>query len=70
MPTMDASDFGAPIMQIVTGDGHVIAMEGFEDVSALQQNTKFMSLIDQFLKERDSLWEHQKQIEQHINDHV
>jgi len=47
-------------MQIVTNDGEIIAMYGYENVEALKQNKHFVDLIEQFKKHRDEkmdLWE-------------
>jgi hypothetical protein len=51
---------GAPIMQIVTSNGEIIAMKGYEDYTALRQNKHFVDLIDEFKRQRDAnknLWE-------------
>jgi len=39
---------GAPVMQIVTSEGTIVAMEGYEDLTGLQGNKNFVDLISQF----------------------
>ena len=46
-PTLGDS-LGAPVMQVVTSSGNIVAMEGYEDISALQNNGNFVDLISQF----------------------
>jgi len=46
-PTLGNS-LGAPVMQIVTNDGKVIPMEGYEDLASLANNKNFNNLIEQF----------------------
>ena len=36
-PTLGNS-FGAPVMQVVTSDGNIFSMPGYEDISGLQKN--------------------------------
>lgn len=48
IPTLGADEFGAPVMQIVTSEGEVVPMEGYEDLSGLEDNEKFQDLIAQF----------------------
>lgn len=51
---------GAPIMQIVTSAGEIIAMKGFEDYTALRENKHFVDLIEDFKRQRDAnknMWE-------------
>ena len=62
-PTLGDS-LGAPVMQVVTSSGSIVAMEGYEDISALQSNGNFADLISQFEQsqaeeaEKDkSIWE-------------
>ena len=44
IPTV--GDFlGAPVMQIVTSIGSVVAMEGYENLDGLDENKEFASLI-------------------------
>lgn len=52
IPTLGDDEFGAPIMQIVTSEGSVIPMEGYEDLTDLQNNQKFQDLIAQFQAEQ------------------
>jgi len=35
-------------MQIVTSEGNIIPMEGYEDLAGLAENENFASLIDHF----------------------
>ena len=49
-------------MQIVTSEGTIIPMDGFEDLASLATNEEFANLIAQFIKEREeqaqqSLWD-------------
>lgn len=46
-PTLGDS-LGAPVMQIVTTDGQIVGMEGYEDVSGFANNANFVDLISQF----------------------
>jgi len=46
-PTLGDS-LGAPVMQIVTSEGKIIPMEGYEDLAGLAENKNFNNLIDQF----------------------
>jgi hypothetical protein len=46
-PTLGDS-LGAPVMQIVTSDGNIVAMEGYEDISGFTSNANFVNLISQF----------------------
>ena len=46
-PTLGNS-LGAPVMQVVTSDGSVVPMEGYEDISTLKKNNNFADLISQF----------------------
>ena len=46
-PTLGDS-LGAPVMQIVTSEGTIIPMEGYEDLAGLAENDNFNNLIDQF----------------------
>ena len=48
IPLLGEDEFGAPIMQIVTNEGVVVAMEGYEDLSGLENNEQFQDLIAQF----------------------
>lgn len=64
IPTLGADDFGAPIMQIVTHEGKIISMEGYEDLVGLENNKQFIDLIAQFQKERENLWDLDSDINQ------
>jgi len=62
-PTLGDS-LGAPVMQIVTNDGKIIPMDGYEDLTSLANNENFSNLIDQFeqqqaekAKNGKSIWE-------------
>lgn len=46
-PTLGDS-LGAPVMQIVTSEGTIIPMEGYEDLAGLANNENFSNLIDHF----------------------
>jgi len=50
-PTLGDS-LGAPVMQIVTNDGDIIPMDGYEDLASLANNKNFASLIEQFQQEQ------------------
>ena len=50
-PTLGDS-LGAPVMQVVSSDGTIVAMEGYEDLTDLQDNKGFADLISQFLKQQ------------------
>ena len=50
-PTLGDS-LGAPVMQVVSSDGNIVAMEGYEDLSDLQNNAEFAGLISQFLNQQ------------------
>jgi hypothetical protein len=39
-------------MQVVGSDGSIIAMEGYEDLSGLQNNKNFVNLISEFEEEQ------------------
>lgn len=49
-PTLGNS-LGAPVMQLVTSEGTIVSMEGYEDLSDLEANNNFINLIDQFKKD-------------------
>jgi uncharacterized membrane protein YdfJ with MMPL/SSD domain len=62
-PTLGDS-LGAPVMQIVTNDGEIIPMDGYEDLASLANNKNFATLIEQFQQEQaekakngKSIWE-------------
>lgn len=62
-PTLGDS-LGAPVMQIVTNDGDIIPMDGYEDLASLKNNKNFANLIEQFQQEQaerakngKSIWE-------------
>lgn len=59
IPTLGFNDLGAPVMQIVTSEGYVITMEGFEDMGDLANNPNFDNLIAQFEQARQDLWDQQ-----------
>lgn len=59
-PTLGDS-LGAPIMQIMTGDGQTVAMPGYEDLSNLAYNDKFKDLISEFLADREADYEERKE---------
>ena len=46
-PTLGDS-LGAPVMQLITSGGDVVAMEGFEDLTELNDNVNVLTLIEQF----------------------
>ena len=58
---------GAPLMQILTSDGTVVPMDGYEDLESLMTNEHFANLIEEFLRERDermdSLWNNAEDID-------
>ena len=62
-PTLGDS-LGAPVMQVVTSEGNIFAMPGYEDISGLQNNNQFADLISQFekaqaekAKKEESIWD-------------
>ena len=62
-PTLGDS-LGAPVMQVVTSEGSIVAMEGYEDISSLTNNNNFADLISQFeqaqaekASKETSIWE-------------
>lgn len=60
IPTLGFDELGAPVMQIVTSEGQVVTMEGFEEMGDIRNNKEFANLIEQFKKERADLWDQQE----------
>ena len=60
-PTLGNS-LGAPVMQIVTSEGKIIAMVGYEDLSSLETNENFADLISQFEKAQAEKAEKEKSL--------
>ena len=48
-------------MQVVTSDGNIFSMPGYEDVSGLKKNNQFADLISKFQAEKakndQSIWD-------------
>lgn len=45
-----SEELGAPVMQVLTDEGDIVPMEGYEDFSDLARNENFMGLYEVFME--------------------